>query len=306
MLTVLRPTGGGKVRAVHVFAATERPPGAAHRRRRAPRASLVEARVVAPSEAARRGHRVELPKVLRTERRDLLLALHDKPQGGRLAGTVREEPKRRQAKGLARRVAQRPRQQPRERDAHFEVELLPRVDGRGLRRVWVAEARHRAAHLALGDGGEFGAAHALRGVEAQDGEHLVANVLALAIAIEPQAEPSTALGGGLQVTCDAELLAGFFDHLARPCVENGRDVAALLRTAIKVQRVDVAHHARDGDGALALGRGVVMMQHVRLHRLHTVRAMPTAGEDVRDRARDRRLLRDEEDGGVGRVGLVRH
>eukprot|EP00754_Rhynchopus_humris_P007217 Rhum_TRINITY_DN13374_c1_g1::Rhum_TRINITY_DN13374_c1_g1_i1::g.59600::m.59600 len=170
------------------------PPHARHRALRVRHAVLVqnhrrpvvELALALPLELHRRlvallVRHVDPPEPLRPEPLTLPVPRHDEAEGGRLAAAVRH------LVGQAREaVAEQQRLEARERVADADVQDLPCVHRVRRSLVWRAQRRQRPHEVRLRHGGEACAQHLQAGVHLQAHlDHLVADVLALSVAVEP-------------------------------------------------------------------------------------------------------------------------
>ena len=101
----------------------------------------------AAARARRRVHQPQVPERLRLKRRNVQVALHHKPEGGELAGAIRQHA----ARQVIKPCAQAHRLQPREGSAQPQVQLRARLHC--IRQPPVRHAQRRQRALQLGGRG---------------------------------------------------------------------------------------------------------------------------------------------------------
>eukprot|EP00982_Pelagococcus_subviridis_P004504 29205-Pelagococcus_subviridis.AAC.2 len=236
------------------------------------------------------------------------LPLHDEPERGELARTVAHD---RAAAVLVRAgesesVLKQHRVEPRERSAQAEVELLSHVHGFRFVLVGGDEGVQRSRHVVVRQRGESRAEDAQRRLHAAADVHdLERDVLALAVAVEPQDEPRGVSRFPSEVLRGLLLAAGHHLLHGRAVDELSRvDPAPLPRAAGEVQVHEVPGHGREHHAALLPLDAMFELPDLVPRRLSLAHRGAAVGEDARDFLRDGGLLRDVQDADGGHLGVA--
>mmetsp|Transcript_3467 Transcript_3467/g.13749 ORF Transcript_3467/g.13749 Transcript_3467/m.13749 type:complete len:390 (+) Transcript_3467:1250-2419(+) len=176
-----------------------------------------------------------------------------------------------------------------EGDADLEVQLLPGIDGIRLVLVGFPQVAQRVENVLGGHRGELGPKDLLRvelpHLRDRDSHDLEADVLSLAVAVQPQHEVADILRLPLQQRLHSLALA-LLDGLGGEQVLGVRGLPALIRLG-EVKRVQMPRHARHAIQDALSAESALELVHGRRAAATLMRSL---GQPGRNRVADRRLL----------------